>query len=111
MIRHLVSKALRDAGYRVVTAVDGIDALDKLAATPDTALVVCDLRMPRMNGHELLEAMHRDGVFTGPTVVLTTDSGIHIARARARGVRGCLLKPFQETALLSLVGGLVLWSG
>ena len=103
MIRHMVSSALHDAGYRVLTAVDGIDALEKLTKWPQLALVVCDIRMPRMSGHELLEAVRRDGVYRGPIVMLTSDSGDAISRAQALGAKAWLSKPFQRSALLATV--------
>ncbi len=55
MVRQQVGKALTGSGFIVVEAVDGIDALEKLAGSPDTCLVVCDINMPRMNGIEFLE--------------------------------------------------------
>jgi two-component system chemotaxis response regulator CheY len=109
MIRHMVTNALEGAGYRVVTAVDGVDALEKLAAEPETALVVLDVRMPRMSGTELLEASQRDGVFSGPIVMLTTDDGEEPrAHAEALGAKAWLTKPFQRLELLSTVAKLTL---
>jgi CheY-like chemotaxis protein len=56
MVRRQVSAALTAAGFRIIEASDGADALVMLDANPDAALVVCDVNMPRMNGLELLEA-------------------------------------------------------
>jgi CheY-like chemotaxis protein len=61
-IRQQVSMALTQAGFAVAEAVDGVDALAKLA-TP-AALMVCDVNMPRMNGLELLEKL-RSGDLPG----------------------------------------------
>jgi two-component system response regulator MprA len=53
-VRESSSMVLASEGYEVITAEDGLDALDKLAeATPD--LIISDLRMPRMSGFEFLE--------------------------------------------------------
>ena len=104
MIRYMVGNALEAAGYSVVTAIDGIDALEKLAARPETALVVLDVRMPRMSGPELLEATQREGSYRGPVVMLTTDDGDQPrARAEALGAKGWLTKPFQRLELLSMI--------
>jgi CheY-like chemotaxis protein len=104
MIRSMVATALENAGYRVVTAVDGIDALEKLAMWPQTALVVCDIRMPRMSGHEFLEATQRDGTYTGPIVMLTSDGGSDaVNRATALGAKAWLPKPFNRSSLLSTI--------
>jgi CheY-like chemotaxis protein len=58
LVRKLISGYLVAAGYVVRTAVDGLDALAKLrAGLPD--LIISDLNMPRMSGHELLEVVHK----------------------------------------------------
>lgn len=103
MIRTMVRTSLEEEGYHVLTASDGVDALDQLAQHPETALVLCDLRMPRMNGHEVLDAVRHDGVYKGPIVLLTTDSGEHITRAEAKGAIGLLAKPFRRTELIATV--------
>lgn len=109
MIRHLVRSALEPAGYHVITAVDGIDALEKLAETPEMALIVLDVRMPRMSGPELLEATERDALYAGPVVMLTTDSGEESrARAEALGANAWLTKPFRRLEFLSMVAKLTL---
>jgi CheY-like chemotaxis protein/DNA-binding XRE family transcriptional regulator len=59
MVRHEVRTALSGAGFSIVEAQDGIDALQKLGAT-DVNLVVCDINMPRMNGIDFLEQMKKD---------------------------------------------------
>ena len=53
MVRRQVGRALSGGGFSVVGAADGVDALQKLAGSPDTRLIVCDVNMPRMNGIEL----------------------------------------------------------
>ena len=58
LIRKLISGYLVAAGYVVKTAVDGLDALGKLrAGLPD--IIISDLNMPRMSGHELLEVVRK----------------------------------------------------
>ena len=57
MVRQQVSRALTDAGFAVVEASDGADALAKLAEATDTALVVLDVNMPNMGGLQLLECL------------------------------------------------------
>ena len=100
-VRQLVALALSQAGFTVVEAVDGVDALDKLDNNPDTRLVVCDVNMPRMNGLEFLEqlATRRTGL---PVVMLTTEGQPElIQRAKALGAVGWLVKPFKPEFLLA----------
>ena len=96
-IRQQVSMALTQAGFAVAEAVDGVDALAKLA-TP-AALMVCDVNMPRMNGLELVE-MDR----FRPNLVVTTEGepGL-IARAKQAGAKGWIVKPFKADLLVAAV--------
>lgn len=111
MVRRQVGAALTGAGYATVEATDGVDAQAKLAATADTALIVCDVNMPRMNGLELLEHLVRDPRAAKiPVVMLTTEGQPElIQRAKALGAKGWLVKPFKPEMLLAvakkLVGG------
>lgn len=101
MVRKQVGNALKAHGYNIVEAVDGLDALEKLASNPETRLVVCDVNMPRMNGLEFLEqlATRKTSV---PVVMLTTEGQPElIARAKALGAVGWLVKPFKPEFLLA----------
>ena len=101
MVRKQVGNALKAQGYNIVEAVDGVDALEKLASNPETRLVVCDVNMPRMNGLEFLEqlATRKTSV---PVVMLTTEGQPElIARAKALGAVGWLVKPFKPEFLLA----------
>jgi len=99
MVRKQVGAALKSQGYDVVEAVDGIDALEKLASNPDTRLIVCDVNMPRMNGIEFLEALSARQSRI-PVVMLTTEGQPElIQRAKALGAKGWLVKPFKPDYL------------
>lgn len=100
MIRQQVGRALRDAGYEVVEAGDGQDALEKLTTHPAVALVVCDVNMPRMNGIEFLERARETK--TVPVVMLTTEGQVDmIQRARSLGAKGWITKPFKPDLLVA----------
>ena len=101
MIRQQVGRALREAGYEIVEANDGQDALEKLAIHPSVALVVCDVNMPRLSGIEFLERA-RDAKYTTPVVMLTTEGQVDlIARARSLGAKGWITKPFKADLLVA----------
>jgi len=53
-LREAITDHLRDHGYQVLAAADGIEALDVLARNPDTSILISDLIMPRMGGRELV---------------------------------------------------------
>jgi len=100
MVRMQVDRVLKGAGFSVCAAADGLDALEKI--TPDTKLVVCDVNMPRMSGLELLEELRVSRKSTVPFVMLTTeDQADMIARAKALGANGWLVKPLKPEILVS----------
>ena len=95
MVRRQVGDLLTNLGYTVVEAVDGVDALEKLAATKEAHLLVCDVNMPRMNGIELLGCLAERGS-TVPIIMLTTEGDPElIARGTALGAKGWLIKPVK----------------
>lgn len=102
-IRQQVGLALSQAGFAIAEAVDGMDALDKVDAT--TAMMICDVNMPRMNGLELIEKLHASGTTAQlPIVMLTTESNpAHLARAKSAGVKGWIIKPFKADLLVATV--------
>jgi two-component system, chemotaxis family, chemotaxis protein CheY len=107
MVRRQVGASLVSAGYSTVEAVDGVDATTKVSA--DTAMIVCDVNMPRMNGLELLEHLARDPATARiPVVMLTTEGQPElIQRAKALGAKGWLIKPFKAEMLVAVAKKLV----
>jgi two-component system chemotaxis response regulator CheY len=102
VVRQQVAHTLSQAGFDVVLAVDGMDALDKLAESA-VALVVCDVNMPRMNGIEFLEALVRDGKKVSVVMLTTEGQQSMIERARANGAKGWIVKPFKADLLVAAV--------
>ena len=98
MVRKQVGTALASAGFAIVEACDGADALAKLASNGDVSLVVCDVNMPRMNGIEFLERAPQ-----GLAVMMLTTEGQPelIQQARALGAKGWILKPFKADILIA----------
>ncbi len=102
MVRMQVTKVLEGAGFNVTAAVDGMDALEKLA--PDMVLVVSDVNMPRMSGIELLEELRNTRKVTIPFVMLTTEGQSDmVQRAKTLGANGWIVKPLKAEVLLNTV--------
>jgi two-component system chemotaxis response regulator CheY len=104
-IREQVATTLRKAGFEIVEAVDGVDGTEVIERTPDAALAICDVNMPKKNGRELLEGL-RDSGRTNvlPVLMLTTEGQPQlIERARKAGAKGWLVKPFKADLLLAAV--------
>ena len=101
MVRQQVSRALSAAGFAILEATDGVEALQKLESSPETRLVVCDVNMPRMNGIEFLERLSANGSPV-PVVMLTTEGQPElIQRAKALGAKGWIVKPFKPDLLIA----------
>lgn len=100
-IRELVVQTLQSAGHEVITAVDGLDALDVLAHTAPDAILL-DINMPRMNGLELLGRLAKDRARREiPVIMLTAlSSSDDIRKAIQLGARDYIGKPFQVRQLL-----------
>jgi two-component system chemotaxis response regulator CheY len=104
-MRKLVSFTLRTAGFDVVEATDGLDALTLVRARPFD-LIISDVNMPRMDGIEFTRQSRQ--VLGGrpvPILILTTESDLTKKnQARAAGATGWIVKPFQPEQLLAVVG-------
>ena len=93
---------LKAAGYQVLAATSGEEALAQIAVTRP-ALVICDLRMPDMDGMALFDALHKTDPSL-PMIMLTAHGSIPEAvDATQRGVFGFLTKPFDSKILLQQV--------
>ncbi len=103
-IRQMVSFTLKGAGYEVVEAVDGKDALTKVNGTP-VNMVITDLNMPNLDGIGLIRALRgRPDFKFVPIVMLTTESqDTKKQEGRAAGATGWIVKPFQAEQLLQVV--------
>ncbi|MDD4951638.1 MAG: response regulator [Desulfovibrionaceae bacterium] len=102
-VRQMVSFTLKDAGYNVVEAVDGNDAITKMQGRVD--MIVTDLNMPVMDGIKLIKSVraHTDYRFI-PIVMLTTESQDEKKQeGRSAGATGWIVKPFKPEQLLSVV--------
>ncbi|MEN8258116.1 MAG: response regulator [Thermodesulfobacteriota bacterium] len=107
-IRQMVNFTLTNAGYEVIEAEDGQDALSKLGNRA-VDLVLTDLNMPNMNGVELIKALRANAVYKfTPMVLLTTESQADKKQeGKAAGATGWIVKPFKQEKLLAVVKKLV----
>ena len=103
-IRSMVSFTLKNAGYEVTEAVDGVDALAK-ARAKTMNLVLTDQNMPRMDGLTLVRSLRElPGYRTAPILILTTEAGVEMKnKGRAAGATGWLVKPFDPQRLLEVI--------
>ena len=103
-MRQMIRFTLAQAGHTVLEAVDGCEALEKLATvTPD--LVITDLNMPKMDGLELIRRVRSmPALKCIPIIMLTTESQDEKKQAgRAAGATGWIVKPFKGEQLVGVV--------
>jgi chemosensory pili system protein ChpA (sensor histidine kinase/response regulator) len=103
-VRKITSRFLEREGFRVLTAKDGVDAIEKLLEiTPD--VILSDIEMPRMDGFDFLRNLRSDPRLRDIPVVMITSrlADKHRAYAEELGASHYLGKPYQEEELLGLL--------
>lgn len=103
-MRQVVGFALKGAGFDVVSANDGKDALGKLNGTR-MDLIITDLNMPNLNGIDFIKQVRQTGGYKfTPVIMLTTESQESAKEeGRRAGASGWIVKPFVPEQLLSVV--------
>ena len=101
----VIEQMLDTSGFPVVSAVDGVDAVEK-AALVQPALVLMDISMPRMNGIDAAIAIRRQSGAQYPKIVAVTANVTEHQReaCKTAGFDGFLAKPVEMEDLLSMVG-------
>ncbi len=103
-MRQMVTFTLKGAGFTVIDAVDGVDALEKVKAAK-VDLVLTDVNMPRMDGISLIKELRALPSFKfTPILMLTTESGAgKKTEGKSAGATGWIVKPFNPDQLLATI--------
>jgi two-component system, chemotaxis family, chemotaxis protein CheY len=103
-LRQMVSLVLRGAGYEVVEAFDGLDALSKVKGR-ELHLIFADINMPEMDGLELTRRLRAIPQYKFvPIILLTTESHPEKKQqGKAAGATAWIVKPFNPDQLLAVV--------
>jgi len=106
-MRDMISFTIESAGYQVVVAVDGIDALEK-ARSNAFDLILTDQNMPRMDGLTLVRELRNLPAYARIPILLITTEGDDDMKAKGRAVKasGWIVKPFSPQVLLDLIARL-----
>ncbi|MBX3289446.1 MAG: response regulator [Acidobacteria bacterium] len=105
-VRLMTSKVIKGAGWNVVTAKDGVDALEILRASNELpAVILSDIEMPRMGGFELVGSLKEDDTLKNiPVIVISSRAGDkHRDKAFDAGVAEYLVKPYSEWELIQKI--------
>lgn len=107
--RQILALTLEKAGYRVVQAANGVEALDQLQNAPDVRLIISDLEMPRMNGLEFLSTRRQNPKIANiPVLMLTSCSGQQYYQVvMGLGAAGYMTKPHIRQELLDTIASLL----
>ena len=104
-MRQMVALTLTNAGFKVVEAEHGKDAINKVAAGSKMDIVVTDLNMPEMDGISLIKELRKMAAFKfTPILMLTTESAIEKKQAgKEAGATGWIVKPFNPEVMLKII--------
>jgi two-component system chemotaxis response regulator CheY len=94
-IREILSR------YEIIEAVDGVDALAKLASNPGISLIICDVNMPNMDGVTFCRKKSENRAYDKiPIIMITTESNAEIKKeVKNYGVKAWVLKPIDAQSL------------
>ena len=109
-LRQTLALTFEKAGYRVLQARDGREAIEQLQKNSATInLVVCDVEMPNMNGFEFLSQRRQDPVISKPPVVMLTSrsSDKHRMLAKQLGAKEYFTKPYIEQEFLTAISTII----
>lgn len=103
-MRGLVAMTLKNAGYEVIEASDGQDALRKLE-TKKVNLIITDLNMPNMDGITFIKAVKANPILKLiPIIMLTTESQAEKKlEGQKAGAKAWIVKPFKPETLLEVI--------
>jgi len=106
--RKLISLYLKSKGFIVVTAENGLDALEKIAAG-DINMILSDINMPYMDGIEFLKTLRADPNYSElPVYMVTTESDPEEKeRAFRTGANGYMIKPVTADQVVTAVKGIL----
>ena len=108
-LRQVVSIALKGAGYDVIEACDGKDAISKLGGSKIN-LIISDVNMPVMNGIDMVKEIKQMAPYKfTPIIMLTTESQDAMKQAgKEAGVKAWVVKPFKPEQMLDAVSKLIM---
>ncbi len=103
-IRRTAETLLSKAGCEVITAIDGFDALAKIADT-EPAIIFVDIMMPRLDGYQTCALIKNNSAYKStPVIMLSSKDGLFDrAKGRIVGSDQYLTKPFSKDELLSAI--------
>lgn len=108
-MRSLLAMTLKQKGFTVIEAVDGVDGLNKLKENSDVELIFTDMNMPNKNGVEFIKDVKSMSTFkTIPIVMLTTETEEKKkAEGKAAGAMAWIVKPFKVDTIQAVIDKII----
>ena len=103
-MREMVAFTLKNAGFDVLEAEDGVDALRVLGSKP-VDIIITDINMPNMDGIRLIKELRSNSTYKfTPILTLTTESDTSKkAEGKSAGATGWIVKPFNPDKLVNII--------
>lgn len=107
-IREMVSFTLKNEGFEVIEAEDGVQAISVLAGK-DVSVIITDLNMPNMDGLELIAKLRSDDKYKFTPILMLTTEGDASKKEQGKtaGATGWIVKPFNPEKLIQVVNKVV----
>ena len=99
----IISDTLVKLQANFVTAKNGLEALDVLAANPDIDAIITDINMPYMNGLDMIKEINDKGISLPIIIMSAHTESEYINKANEYGVKDYLLKPFDFIKFIELI--------
>ena len=108
LIHQMYKMVLMRYRCKVVDALNGQEALDKLEQNPDVDMMLVDINMPLMNGLEFIQKVKAQGKYDAIPIIIVSTEGKEedTQRGLAIGAKGYVKKPFQPSDLHALISKL-----
>jgi two-component system chemotaxis response regulator CheY len=100
--RVMMSEVLQQAGYRVIQACNGEEAVQKVLANPDVRVIITDLKMPKLNGLQFVKTLRRMRLAESARIIVMTaySQPTLIAEGKKLAVDAWLVKPVRPETLI-----------
>lgn len=101
-IRNLLAFVMKSEGFKITTAEDGLDALEKLYSMEEVHLIVSDVNMPRMDGFTFIKTLREQDAYKDvPVIVLSTEGQEKdIATGMSLGANLYMVKPAEPAKMI-----------